>query len=129
VAHITLASIFSNIFMTLEVLRRRERFAIPDASSWIDLLVLGLGCHALGWWLIIHGMPKIPLSAVGLSILLQPTGAFIWDMLLFHRPTSIFEGIGAALALRAIYLGTTSKRSAPGHQSGLNPIKVKRHPD
>jgi drug/metabolite transporter (DMT)-like permease len=110
VANITVASIFSTFFMALEVLRRNEGFIIPDGSTWSALLVLGLGCHAVGWWLIIHGMPKIPLSAVGLSILLQPTGAFVWDILFFGRPTSIVEVAGATLALGAIYLGSTSRR-------------------
>jgi drug/metabolite transporter (DMT)-like permease len=115
VANITVASIFSTIFMALEVLRRNEGFVIPDGSTWGALLILGFGCHAVGWWLIIHGMPKIPLSAVGLSILLQPTGAFIWDMLFFDRPTSMVEAVGATLALGAIYLGSTSRQAATGH--------------
>ncbi len=105
-ANITLASIFSTLFMALEVLRGPEGFVIPDGISWGALLMLGLICHAAGWWLIIEGMPKIPLSVVGLSILLQPTGAFIWDMLFFGRPTSLVEAVGAAMALGAIYLGS-----------------------
>ncbi|MCP4609537.1 MAG: hypothetical protein GY845_12565 [Planctomycetes bacterium] len=75
-AHVgpTTTSIFSTIFLALEVLRRNEGFVIPDGSTWGALLVLGVGCQAVGWRLIIHGMPEIPLSAVGLSILLQASG-------------------------------------------------------
>ena len=40
----------------------------------------------------------------------------IWDMLIFGRTTSGAEAAGAALALAAIYLGSTSRRVSPaGH--------------
>jgi len=114
-ANITLASMFSTLFMTLEVFRGREGFVIPDGASWGALLMLGVICHASGWWLIIEGMPKMPLSIVSLSILLQPLGAFIWDILFFGRPTTLLEVAGAIMALGAIFLGSSRPR-IPKHQ-------------
>jgi len=43
-------------------------------------------------------------------LLLQPTLAFTWDVLFFHRPTDVTDVVGAGLALAAIYLGTTRPR-------------------
>ncbi|MCX6832762.1 MAG: hypothetical protein NT028_11655 [candidate division Zixibacteria bacterium] len=48
----------------------------------------------------------ISASRVGLILLLQPTLAFVWDVLFFKRPTTELEGVGAVIALAAIYLGT-----------------------
>jgi hypothetical protein len=38
-------------------------------------------------------------------MLFQPTLTFIWDILLFGRPTGLMGYLGAALALFAISLG------------------------
>ena len=43
---------------------------------------------------------------VGLLLLLQPTLAFVWDVLIFGRAFGVTEVSGAALALFAIYLGS-----------------------
>jgi drug/metabolite transporter (DMT)-like permease len=42
-------------------------------------------------------------------LLLQPSLAFVWDVLFFDRPTDIADVLGAAMALGAIYLGTGGK--------------------
>jgi drug/metabolite transporter (DMT)-like permease len=50
-----------------------------------------------------------------LILLLQPSLAFVWDVVLFDRPTQATEVLGAVLALVAIYLGAVGgKRTVKG---------------
>jgi drug/metabolite transporter (DMT)-like permease len=63
-------------------------------------------------------------SRAGLLLLLQPTGAFIWDILIFTRPTSGIEYFGAGLALTAIYLGNTTKKAVPKTASKKMPLSL-----
>ena len=70
----------------------------------------GAVSQALGWWLISRGLRTVPASRAGLILVLQPALSFVWDVLLFGRPTDALDGIGVALTLLAIYLGTMSSR-------------------
>ncbi len=84
-----------------------ESLAVPNARTWIVLAAYGFVPQMLGWVLVTRGIAAVPASRAGLVLLLQPSLAFVWDVLLFARPTSAREAAGAALALGAIYLGTT----------------------
>jgi drug/metabolite transporter (DMT)-like permease len=106
---IALISLITSLIMGLEALVQKEAFHIPDLQSWWALLGYGLIAQVLGWVLIAAGVLKIEASRVGLILLLQPTLAFVWDILFFRRPTFPLEVLGAFLALFAIYLGTTSQ--------------------
>jgi len=64
----------------------------------------------VGWILISTALPRVQVSVAGLIILLQPSLAFIWDILFFARPTGALEVMGAGLALTAIYLGLTRQK-------------------
>ena len=86
-------------------------FAIPDAQSWLVLIAYGLAGQVLAWVLISKGLPRTPASRAGLVLLLQPTLAFVWDILFFDRPTDWLGGLGAMLALGAIYLGASARRA------------------
>lgn len=86
-----------------------ESLFIP---SWQDLgwlLAYGIAAQLLGWVLISHSLPKLNASTVGLVLLLQPVGAFVWDFTLFDRRLEAVQFIGGALALVAIYLGSQRK--------------------
>lgn len=83
-----------------------DSFAIPDTRSLLALAALALICHAVGWYLITRGIQQVRTSLVGLILLLQPTLSYVWDILLFDKPTSPLELTGVALALTAIYLGS-----------------------
>ncbi len=115
-ATMALVSLACALFMIPEVLRQGESWVIPDPESWAALLGLGLGCHALGWGLITAGLPKISPSKTALILLLQPTCAFIWDLLFFARPTGPVEGLGAALTLGAIYMGLAGRTARPAEK-------------
>lgn len=81
-------------------------FAIPDAGSLTALLALGLVGQCLGWVLIARAMPQLKASVVGLVLLLQPSLAFLQDVVLFDRVTRPVEWLGVVLSLAGIFLGT-----------------------
>ena len=102
-------SISSSLFLGLKMLHSGDSFKIPDFRTLLALLSLGLFSQTIGWVLIANAMPKIRASFTGLILLLQPALAFIWDVLLFNRPTDFLNWSGVALTLAAIYMGLTGK--------------------
>lgn len=105
-ATIALLSLFTAAIMGTEAWLQGEGLRIPDLQSWMALVGYGIFGQVLGWVFISSGLAKIEASRVGLILLLQPTLAFVWDILFFARPTTALEVLGALLALLAIYLGT-----------------------
>ncbi len=106
---IGMISVVAAFVLALESLVVNESFVIPDVQSWFALLGYGLFPQVLGWVFISKGLPKIEASRGGLILLLQPTFAFVWDILFFSRPTTWLELLGALIALIAIYMGVTAK--------------------
>lgn len=104
-----LVSLTSAVYLGLKMAYTGDSFAIPDNQSLLALLGLGLSSQTVGWILIATAMPKIPASLTGLALLLQPTLAFIWDVLIFHRPTDLTNWMGVIVTLVAIYMGITGK--------------------
>jgi drug/metabolite transporter (DMT)-like permease len=109
--NITLISLCTSLIMGFEGWLQREGFGIPDLQSWGALVGYGLVGQALGWVLISRAILKMEASRVGLILLLQPTLAFLWDILFFGRPTTPVVMFGALITLLAIYLGTTRQGS------------------
>ncbi len=107
----TLVSFSAAVTLGLLSLATGEGFAIPSAKSATVLVAYGVAGQALGWVLISVGIRKIAASKVGLLLLMQPTLAFVWDILFFNRRTTIIEAVGAVIAITAIYLGSTARRS------------------
>lgn len=85
-------------------------FILHDARSWGVLLALGFFGQVVAWMLMVHAMPRLPASLVGLLLLLQPALAFVLDVLLLGRPTSVGDWLGLALALAGILLGALRPR-------------------
>jgi len=96
------------LYLAAEIVRAGESFAIPDLQSGISLVALGLLSQTVGWLLITDSLPLIPAAIAGLILLLQPSLAFVWDVIFFGRQTSSLAWAGVALALSAIYMGATS---------------------
>ena len=96
-------------FLGIQAACSGNAFTIPDTRSWTALLLLGLTSQGIGWILISNALPHIRASFAGLILLLQPSLAFIWDVLLFQRETSTFNWIGVIMAITAIYLGMAQK--------------------
>jgi len=108
-ATITLATVFTGFFLGLLSVGNGESFAVPDLQTWLVLAGYAVVSQVLGWLLITSGIGRLEASRVGLALLLQPTLAFVWDVLFFNRPTTLVEVIGAFLALLAIYLGVVGR--------------------
>jgi len=104
-----LVSFATAIFLGLQAVYSGDSFAIPDPQSWTALLLLGLTSQTIGWILISNALPRVRASFAGLILLLQPSLAFVWDVLFFQRPTSVVNWIGVIMAITAIYLGTVQK--------------------
>ena len=104
-----LVSFATAIFLGLQAVYSGDSFVIPDPQSWTALLLLGLTSQTIGWILISNALPRVRASFAGLILLLQPSLAFVWDVLFFQRPTSVVNWIGVIMAITAIYLGTVQK--------------------
>ena len=104
-----LVSLATAVYLGLKMIYTGDSFTIPDQQSLLALLGLGLSSQTVGWILIATAMPRIPVSLTGLALLLQPTLSFIWDVLIFHRPTDLTNWLGVVVTLIAIYMGVTGK--------------------
>lgn len=96
----------STLLLALVTTLRGASFAIPDAGSLFALLGVGIISTTLGWSLISAAIKQIPATIAGLVLLLQPTLALVWDVLLFERPLGQREIIGILLILSGIYVGS-----------------------
>ena len=85
-------------------------FALHGWRSWSVLLALGFFGQVLAWLLMVRAMPRLPASLVGLLLLLQPTLAFVLDVILLGRPTGTGDWVGLVLALTGILLGALRPR-------------------
>ncbi|MCF8031878.1 MAG: DMT family transporter [Desulfarculaceae bacterium] len=108
-ANMALVSLACALILLPDALQSNTGLAVPSLADWVWLLIYGLACHALGWAFISLGLMRLPASRAGLVLLLQPTLAFVWDVLFFGRPTTWLEAGGALLAVAAIYLGSQSR--------------------
>lgn len=115
-AVVALVSLASAASMGIFFLWNSTSIAIPSTTDGIWLLLYGIVSQAMGWLLISRGLPGIPASQAGLTILIMPALSFIWDILFFNRPAGIIELAGGLLALTAIWLGTTQSSKAPQKQ-------------
>ena len=86
-----------------------QGLGVPDLATAGVLAAYALTAQVAGWMLITRGLPDVEAGTAGLLILLQPTLAFVWDILFFARPTDLPDVAGAVLALCAIYLGTARR--------------------
>ncbi|ACL04395.1 protein of unknown function DUF6 transmembrane [Desulfatibacillum aliphaticivorans] len=91
---------------------RGSEFSTGGTTGFWILVLYGIGPQAIGWLLISTGLPGIPASTAGLVILIQPTLAFIWDILFFDLPAGPARLVGAILALAAIYIGSVGRKPA-----------------
>jgi drug/metabolite transporter (DMT)-like permease len=108
--NLSVISIAAAIILLIISLSAGESLLIPDTQSYLSLLAYGIFSQVIGWILISKGMPNIDISIVGLILLLQPTLAFIWDILFFQHQTTLISILGVIITITAIYLGSTRKR-------------------
>ena len=99
-------SLVASALLALEIFHSGDTFSIPDSQTFIALLAYGLFSQTIGWILISKALPVVLASLAGFILLLQPSLAFVWDVLLFQRPTSLVNWIGVFIVLFSIYLGS-----------------------
>jgi drug/metabolite transporter (DMT)-like permease len=87
-----------------------DSFALHGVRSWSALLALGFFGQVLAWLLMVRAMPRLPASLVGLLLLLQPSLAFVLDVILLGRPTYATDWAGFVLALAGILCGALRPR-------------------
>lgn len=103
---LVMVSLVASAVLALEVFRAGDTFNIPDLQSFFALVALGLFSQTIGWMLIANALPAILASLSGFILLLQPALAFVWDVLIFQRPTSLMNWAGVFFVLIAIYFGS-----------------------
>lgn len=116
VADLAVASLFSAAALLISVLAEDVSLAVPTLGDGALLVAYALVAQVLGWLLITSSLKDVPASLVGLLLLLQPTLAFVWDVLIFGRGFGGMEIAGAALALAAIYLGSRRDEARASRQ-------------
>jgi drug/metabolite transporter (DMT)-like permease len=121
-ANMGIISLLSMFMIGVYCLARGDSFVIPDLRGLGLLVLLCVGCQAMGWVLLSSGLPRMPASRAGLIMLIQPALSFIWDILFYNRPTGAVGYAGAAVTLAAIGfgLGSGQKKNAqtPYHRQG-----------
>ena len=103
-------SLSSTVFLAVVGAINGASFVVPDLPTLGILLGVGILSTTIGWSLISSSMRSVQVTTAGLILLLQPTLAFIWDILLFAKPLDPVEIAGVLLILGAIYCGSYSKR-------------------
>jgi drug/metabolite transporter (DMT)-like permease len=110
--YLMLLSVSCSLFLGGKIYLSGASFMIPDLSTLLSLLCLGLFIQTIAWVAISNSLPKVRASHAGLILLMQPALSFVWDVAFFDRQTGITGWIGVGIVLLAIYLGMTGKRKA-----------------
>ncbi len=102
---LTMVTVITAAILGIYLLANNIPFALPaEDIGWMFLY--GLVSQTVGWLLITSSLPYLPTSHVALILLLQPTLAYVWEVLFFNRLVTPLEAIGAIIAMVAIYLGS-----------------------
>ncbi|HEY6893939.1 MAG TPA: DMT family transporter [Rhodanobacteraceae bacterium] len=115
------SSLLCAAVLAAAVLVEGDSFALPDAGTWSALLGLGFFGQVLGWVLLTRAMPQLPASLIGLLLLLQPALSFVFDVILFARPTHAPDWIGVGLSLLGIFIGSYRKPAPAAEPATENP--------
>jgi len=111
VANLALSTVCTAAILAAVAGVRGESLHVPDARSWGILAAYGILCQALGWIIISRPLHLVDASRAALILMLQPALTYAWDVIFFHRPMTAIEAGGAALAIAAIYMGSTRPAS------------------
>ena len=112
---LAVVSVVCTAIMAVTILAEGESFIIPTAQDLGWLVSYGVLSHCIGWLFIASSLSEVSTVEAGIALLLQPTLSFVWDVLIFARPMTALELVGASIALLAIYLGSRpSSKQAQG---------------
>lgn len=110
VPEIAAMSLLTAVILAISVTVEGESLSIGSASDASWLLAYAILAHCVGWLLISSALAHVTPAVFGLSLLLQPTLSFIWDILLFDRGFTAIEASGALVTLVAIFIGSVRRR-------------------
>ncbi len=101
-----LVAIASSSLLSIVTPLNGASFVIPSGGSFLAIAGAGVISTTIGWSLISSTIKYIPATVTGLILLLQPTLALIWDVILFDKSMGVLEVAGVLLILVAIYIGS-----------------------
>lgn len=102
---LTMVTVITVALLGAYLLVNNISFELPrEDIGWMFLY--GLISQTIGWLLITSSLPYLPTSRVALILLLQPTLAYVWEVLFFNRLVTPLEATGALIAMVAIYIGS-----------------------
>ncbi len=104
-------SITCTMFLGAVVLANGHTFHLPSIKAFLILACAGIVGTSLGWGLISSSMKLVNVTTASFILLLQPTLAFFWDVLLFSKKMNPLEILGIVMVLLAIYLGSNTKKT------------------
>lgn len=108
-----LVAVAGSLFLAVITPINGASFVIPSSGSLLAIAGSGMISTTIGWSLIASAIKHIPATVAGLVLLLQPTLALVWDVVIFGKPTSMVEISGILLILTGIYIGSY-RRQAEG---------------
>jgi drug/metabolite transporter (DMT)-like permease len=106
---IAIVSLVGAAVLGAAALGEGEPLALSQRGDVVWLVCYGVLSHGVGMLFITSSLPHVTTTQAGLALLLQPTLSFAWDVLFFARSMTLVELSGAAIALFAIYLGSSSR--------------------
>ena len=109
IREIVVVSLLTAAMLGVVALAEGDSLALRSGNDIAWLACYGILSHGFGMMFIASSLPQVTPSQAGLALLLQPTLSFVWDVLLFGRPMTPIELLGAAIALFAIYLGSRAR--------------------
>ena len=87
------------------------------ADGW--LVALALGSQVLGWLLLTTSMHRLPALATSVALLLQPSLALVWGVVLFDEPVGAVQLLLALTLLAAVAVANRAVTTpAPPAASG-----------
>lgn len=110
VVNLAVVSLVTTVFLGFLALGEGASFKIADIRTAEALGAYGVFSQVCGWVLISKGLPGVRASLAGLLLLMQPSLAYIWDILIFDSQLTWIKTAGTLIALLAIYLGSTSQK-------------------
>lgn len=117
---VALASLVGAVVLAGVSTATGESLRIPSLRDGLMLTGYALTATVFGWVLISSSLAHVSTTQVGLVLLLQPTLAFVWDILLLGRGFTGAEALGAVITLLAIWLGSR-RGAAPANAPGSLP--------
>lgn len=102
----TYASAFTAVLLGIVALFESAPVLPSQSHDWIFLIGLALIVQTFGWWAISSSLDVVEVHKASLILLLQPTLATVWGILVFNESFVPLQLFGAVLTLTAIYLGS-----------------------